>query len=504
MTTIISRDARTGDTIELPVQETAAAQVAALARHARTAEPWLRDLGTTGRAGLLRRLATAVEEHTTGLVDLADKETGLGAARLRGEVARTAWQLRFLADVVADAAYLELTVDHASPGPLGPQPDLRRMLVPLGPIAVFGASNFPFAFSTIGGDSASALAVGCPVVFKSHPGHPQTATAVDEIVRAEIAAAGGPEGVFRTIFGMDAGVALVEASDIAGVGFTGSLTGGRALFDRAVRRPAPIPFYGELGSVNPLVVTPAAARERAADIGTGIAESLLLSAGQFCTKPGLLLVPAGPAGDALVAALSDAVAKSESGPLLTDTIATRFVEQTSTTCADPTVELIAQARCGETRGMVVQTSTAAILQHRGEILEEHFGPFAVVVRYTDHRERDDVLDALPPALTGTVHAAANDPDLSDLVKGLTDRSGRVIVNGYPTGVAVSWSMHHGGPYPASTASADTSVGAASVRRWLRPVTFQNTPSDALPIELRDESQSTLPQRLNGVQLLATR
>lgn len=491
--------------LEVPLQETAPEHVAAVAARARAAAPWLRDLEGCGRAALLRHLADAVEARTTELADIADVETGLGTTRLHGEVGRTVWQLRFLAGVVDDAAYLELTVDHAADGPLGPQPDVRRMLVPLGPIAVFGASNFPFAFSTIGGDSASALGVGCPVVFKAHPGHPRTTAAVDEIVRAEIAAAGGPDGVFTTIYGVESGTALVDAPDITGVGFTGSLAGGRALFDRATQRPVPIPFYGELGSVNPLIVTTAAAQERADEIGEGIAGSVLLGAGQFCTKPGVLLVPAGPDGDKLVATLADAVARSESGPLLTDRIATRFTEQSTSTCADPAITVLAQATSGRTRGLLVETSPAAILDDGAGVLEEHFGPFAVVIRYANHHERDSVLDALPPALTGTVQASdANDPELGELVKRFTDRSGRVIVNGYPTGVAVIWSMHHGGPYPAATAPGETSVGAASLRRWLRPVTFQNTPASALPVELRDESLATLPHRLNGVQQLGTR
>ena len=507
MTAVVqSRDARTGENSELPITQTDPATVEALARHARIAAGWLSAIGIDGRAGLLDQIADRLESSREQLVPAADAETALGATRLNGEIARTAWQLRFLGNVIRDGQYLELTVDDAVEGPIGPQPDLRRMQVPLGPVGVFGASNFPFAFSTIGGDSASALAVGCPVIFKAHPGHPRTTAMTDDIVREAIAAAGGPDGVFQTVYGHEAGTALVEAADICAVGFTGSLSGGRALFDLAARRPVPIPFYGELGSVNPVVVTTAAARERSTDIGRGAAASLLLGAGQFCTKPGIILIPAGPDGDAAATALVEAVTAAECGPLLTEGIQTRFADQIQQSSKHPAAARVARAADGLTPALVVEVDAAAVLADPSDsILEEHFGPFGVIVRYSNHGQRDQVLAALPSALTGTVQAATTEDDeLLALVEALAQRSGRVIVNQYPTGVAVSWAMQHGGPYPSATAPQATSVGAHAIQRWLRPVTYQNTPSAALPPQLRDEDLSALPHRRNGIQRLPQR
>lgn len=501
--TVVSRDARTGVTSELSLFETTVDEIGVLTQRAHSAVEWLRELGPSGRAGLLRGIADGIEAHRDELVVLADIETALGTARLEGEIARTAWQLRFLADVISDGAYLDLTVDEAVQGPIGPQPELRKMLVPLGPIAVFGASNFPFAFSTIGGDSASALAVGCPVLFKAHPGHTRTALAVDEIVRARISEVGGPDGVFCTVMGREAGVALVKDPNVTGVGFTGSLSGGRALFDLAVGRQRPIPFFGELGSLNPVVVTGAAAAERSAEIGVGLAGSLMLGAGQFCTKPGLILVPTGPDGDAVVAALAESISQTEFGPLLTERIQTQFDEQVQHTVTEPEVTIVASAPKGQTRGCVIQIDASRVLAgNQTSILEEHFGPFGVIIRYENTAQRDKVLAIVPAGLTGTVQSAtADDSDLPAVVDILAGQSGRVVVNQYPTGVAVTWTMHHGGPYPASTDAAQTSVGAASVRRWLRPVAFQNTPVDALPAELRDDALEKTPHRLNGIQKL---
>jgi NADP-dependent aldehyde dehydrogenase len=505
MTSVLSIDARSGQTQELDAIESTPPQVAALTAAAVGAMPWLRARGRAGRAALLDRIAEELSSHAEAIVAAADRETALGTTRLTGELTRTAYQLRFLGEVARDGGYLDIVIDRATPDtPMGPRPDLRRMLTPLGPVAVFGASNFPLAFGVAGGDTASALAVGCPVVAKAHPAHPQTSLLIAEAIGRAVRAQGGPEGVFGLVFGYEAGITLVKDPRIAAVGFTGSLPGGRALSGIAAARPRPIPFYGELGSLNPLVVTPAAADERAAELGEGIAGSVLLGQGQFCTKPGLILVPATASGAAVSAALADAVRRSAPGHLLTSQIAAAFTTSTDAVTEDPAVRVLARsdgdAAPGRTGALLVSVPSARLLDgDPGGLATEHFGPFAVVAQYADADELAAVLAALEPALTGTVLAATGgaDPALASVMELLSGRSGRVIVNGFPTGVAVSWAMQHGGPYPAATTS-ETSVGATAVRRWLRPVTYQNAPHDVLPAELRDPAVPGLPRRIDGV------
>lgn len=507
MSAVLSTDARTGEVGEVGASDTDPDQVAALTAAAAAASPWLQRQGRIGRATLLDRIAARIEDASEEIVAAADKETALGTPRLAGELTRTAFQLRFLGEVIRDGGYLDIVIDHATPTtPMGPRPDLRRTLYPLGPVGVFGASNFPLAFSVAGGDSASALAAGCPVVAKAHPAHPATSLLVAAAINEAVGDCGGPSGVFGMVFGVEAGTALVTDPRITAIGFTGSLRGGRALYDAACSRPEPIPFYGELGSVNPLVVSPAAASARGEEIGRGAAASVLLGQGQFCTKPGLLAVPAGTAGDAVTGGLAAAVHDSTPGHLLTSSIAATFHdESTALMAADGITTLASTEGQGTAPGaLVVEVSAESLLAGDAEsLLDEHFGPFAVVVRYEDAREVAAVLAALPPALTGTVHGVRDgtDPDLGPLLDMLSARSGRVIVNGYPTGVAVSWAMHHGGPYPATTAPGDTSVGASAVRRWLRPVTFQDTPQELLPAELRDNPAPGFPRRVDGVLVL---
>ena len=504
MTSVLSIDARSGQPRDLGVTDSTPPQVAALTAAAVSAVPWLRAQGRTGRAALLDRIAAELSSQADSIVAAADRETALGVARLTGELTRTAFQLRFLGGVVRDGGYLDIIIDTATPDtPMGPRPDLRRMLSPLGPVAVFGASNFPLAFGVAGGDTASALAVGCPVVAKAHPAHPETSLLIAEAISRAVSAQGAPAGVFGLAFGYEAGIALVQDPNITAVGFTGSLSGGRALAGIASARPRPIPFYGELGSLNPLVVTSAAADERAGEIGAGIAGSVLLGQGQFCTKPGLILVPATASGAAVTTALADAVRQSAPGHLLTSQIAAAFTTSTCAVAQDPAARVLARADGdagpGLTGALVVAVPAARLLDGDADgLLAEHFGPFAVVAQYADDGELEAVLAAVEPALTGTVLAAADvpDPALATVVELMSRRSGRVIVNGFPTGVAVSWAMHHGGPYPAATTS-ETSVGATAVRRWLRPVTYQNAPQDVLPVELRDAPVPGLPRRVDG-------
>jgi NADP-dependent aldehyde dehydrogenase len=441
----------------------------------------------------LRAVADALETSRDDIIPLTDNETALGEARLAGELTRTCYQLRLFADVLAEGSYLEATIEHAGDTPMGPRPDLRRMLLPLGPIAVFGASNFPLAFSVPGGDTASALAAGCPVVVKAHPAHPQASQLCFEIMVAAL----GREyaGALGIVHGEQAGVDLVEHPVIRAVGFTGSLAGGRFLADRAARRTDPIPFYGEFGSVNTVVVSPSAASARGGEIGIGLAGSAFLSAGQFCTKPGLAFVPAGDGGDALRDAVI-AEARGKSFTMLTDRIAAGFREAAGRLHEVGAPNLVSADVADAPVSAAVLEIELAQLAANDVFLDEVFGPLTVLVRYSEPEDLLAVLRKLPGALTATLHVEQDDPVAGALADAFRAVAGRLIWNGFPTGVAVGWAQHHGGPWPA-TNSIHTSVGASAIRRFLRPVAWQNAPDAALPVELRDEYRE-VPRRIDGV------
>lgn len=499
MTAVMSVDARTGRAVEEIARESSAEEVDAACRRAAGAAAGLDALGRAGRARMLRAMADALEARREDLVRLADRESALGEQRLNGELTRTCFQLRTFADALDDGGYLEATIDHAGDTPMGPRPDLRRMLVPLGPVAVFGASNFPLAFSVPGGDTASALAAGCPVVVKAHPSHPATSQVAYEALSEGAASAEAPEGTIEIVHGVKAGAELVRHPAIRAVGFTGSLRGGRALFDIASSRPDPIPFYGELGSLNPLVITPAAAEERAEEIAKGLAGSFTLGVGQFCTKPGLVFMPEGAAGDRLRDALTGLVGEMGTNAMLNSGIRHAFDHGVRRLQEKPEVQAVVaapRAESGPTGAAPVVFATKASSVRDAE-LEECFGPTTVLATYGSEEELFDAVDALSGALTATVHTGEADTDLPGrLMTKLRDRAGRVIFNGYPTGVAVSWTMSHGGPWPATTNALHTSVGATAMRRFLRPVAWQDAPQDVLPEELRDGTTS-VPRRVDG-------
>jgi NADP-dependent aldehyde dehydrogenase len=460
---------------------------------ARAAEG-MRSATDAERAGWLTAIADRLDDAVDELVAIADEETGLGETRLRGEVARTTGQLRMFAAVVLEGSYLEATIDHAVPDATPPRPDLRRMLRPLGPVAVFAASNFPFAFSVAGGDTASALAVGCPVVVKAHPGHPRLSRRTAELVTAALADAGAPEGAFALVDGFDAGLELVDHPAITAVAFTGSLGGGRALHDRAAARPVPIPFFGELGSINPVVVTADADAARGGDLAAGLAGSFQLGAGQFCTKPGLVFVPEGSGLEAALPAL----VVGDAPRMLTPSIAEGFETGAERVRSVPGVTLLAG---GDPASPVVAVTDVATLRaHEDELLAEVFGPFALVVRYRSRDELAAALEGLDGSLTATLHAAPGEP-VDDLLPRLEAIAGRVLFAGWPTGVAVTWSQHHGGPWPATT-SQHTSVGATAVRRFLRPIVYQDAPDSVLPAALRESNPLNIPRRVDGVARLA--
>jgi NADP-dependent aldehyde dehydrogenase len=450
------------------------------------------------RAAWLEVVADRLDAAADDLVPLAAQETHLGIDRLQGELKRTTFQLRLFAELLRDGSFLQATIDHADPAwPMGPRPDLRRMLRPLGPVAVYAASNFPFAFSVAGGDTASALAAGCPVLLKANPSHPELSAATAARVSEALAEAGAPEGIFAVVMGFETGIALVKDPRIRAASFTGSLRGGRALFDLAVSRPEPIPFYGELGSVNPAFVTPDAGAQRADDLAAGFVGSMSLGHGQFCTKPGLLFVPAGSGLEDRVAALAD---ERPAAPMLSEHIRSGYSEALAQLAERPGVRVIAgKARPeGDPALTILATTVPDLLADSEAITQECFGPAALVVSYGSEDELLAAARVFDGQLTATIHGSGKEPVTSALLDVLTERVGRVVWNGWPTGVSVTYAQHHGGPYPATTSVQTTSVGTAAIERFLRPVTYQDAPDDVLPPALREDNPWRLPRQVDGV------
>ena len=435
------------------------------------------------RAGFLDRVADEIEALGDALLGRASVETALPLARLTGERGRTCAQLRMFATLLRGEP-LGVRIEAGDPArtPL-PKPDLRRTLVPLGPVAVFGASNFPLAFSVAGGDTASALAAGCPVVVKAHPSHPGTSELVAGAIVRAAEAAGMPSGVFGMLHGgPEVGGALVVRREIAAVGFTGSQRSGRALFDLAAARPRPIPVYAEMGSVNPLFVLAGALAERGTRVADGYAASLTMGVGQFCTNPGVVVGPAGAEFDAFLATVSERLQATPEGTMLDEGIRARYQEGVGRLAGHGAVSSCFRAEGA--RPALFVTTAVEFLAHR-ELHEETFGPAAVAVRCASGEEIVEVADALEGQLTATVHFEERDTEaVRGLLPSLVRMAGRVVANGFPTGVEVNAAMQHGGPYPATTDSRGTSVGTAAIERFLRPVAFQDFPAELLPSELR--------------------
>ncbi len=441
------------------------------------------------RAAFLNAIADAIEARGAAITEVGCQETGLPAARLEGERGRTTGQLRLFAGHILKGDYLDRRHDAALPErkPL-PRPDLRLMQRPIGPVAVFGASNFPLAFSTAGGDTAAALAAGCPVVVKGHSAHPGTGEIVAEAVAEAVSACGLHPGVFSLIQGgrRDVGEALVTHPLIRAVGFTGSLAGGRALFDLCAARPEPIPFFGELGSVNPMFLLPAALKARGGEIARGWAGSLTLGAGQFCTNPGIAVVIDGADADAFAEAAVAALSATGAQVMLTDGIAAAYRQGRDRVAGSAGVRELLSSVCDRRNATpyLYRTTGAAWLgnEHLGE---EVFGPLGLVVAVADENEMQAVAVSLKGQLTCTLHLDDADSALGRrLMPVLERKAGRVLANGFPTGVEVADAMVHGGPYPASTNFGATSVGTMSIRRFLRPVSYQNMPEALLPEDLR--------------------
>jgi alpha-ketoglutaric semialdehyde dehydrogenase len=448
------------------------------------------------RAAVLSTLADSLRERVDEIVALCTTETGLSEARLRGEVERTWRQILLFADLIRTGEHLEVVVETADPDykPV-PRPDLRRMTVALGPVAVFAASNFPLAFSVAGGDTASALGAGCPVVCKAHPGHPGTSALVGSLIDAAVAEHGLPAGVFGLVqtASVELATRLVCDDRIEAVGFTGSIAGGRAIFDAAARRARPIPVYAEMGSVNPVVATAAAARERGEAIAEQLAGAVSQHAGQLCTKPGLVFVPTGADGDALARSLGERVSESATALMLGPRLLHGAEAAVSAleSAGQQRVQLLGRGAPAPEGALAlpaaVFATTAAEVRADPSLREERFGPITLVVRYDGLEDLLATLRELEGQLTGTIQLGEEGEDrdaVRAIAQALVSRVGRLVINGVPTGVVVSAAQFHGGPYPATTAPATTSVGSLAIRRFLRPVLYQNAPEWLLPEPLR--------------------
>lgn len=496
-----------GSALEPAFHEASALEVDQAVRHAEDAFEIYRRVGDSARADFLDTVANEIVALGDALLQRAHLETGLPLDRLTGERARTCGQLKMFGALIREGSWVDARIDHANPDrtPV-PKPDLRRMRVPLGPVVVMGASNFPLAFSTAGGDTASALAAGCTVIMKAHGSHPGTAELVATAIYTALEKCGLPAGVFSMLHGAGAVVAqgLVKHPLVRGLGFTGSERAGRALFDIAAARPEPIPVFAEMGSLNPLFVLPGALKERGAAIAAGLKTSFTMGVGQFCTKPGLVLGLGGPAFDAFAEEFRNQVQTTTPATMLNRGICDSFFAGVDRVQAVKGVTVLAEsngdADPAKTQGEPVAFTTDAetfILNH--ELREEIFGPFTLLVVAPTVTELLAATRSLSGQLTATIHASASDlVDFADLISAIERRAGRVVLNAFPTGVEVCPSMQHGGPYPASTDARFTSVGTAAIERWVRPVSFQGFPQTALPPELRDENPRGILRTVNGI------
>ncbi len=458
------------------------------------------------RAGLLRKIAELIEANATVIQERANQETALPIARLQGETARTCGQLRLFASLIEEGWWLDARIDHgdANRKPL-PKPDVRSLLTALGPVVVFCSSNFPLAFSVAGGDTASALAAGCPVIVKPHQGHLGTSELVALCVQQAVKECEAPEGTFSMMYGAgrDVGIVLVKHPLVKAVGFTGSRAGGRALMDAAAARPEPIPVYAEMGSINPVFILPGALRQNAESIATGLHGSVTLGVGQFCTNPGLVFTEAGAASEPFVKKLENLMAGTAPGTMLTADLCAAYREGVEKFAKivgvnrASTGSTTASAGSAQAGAALFLTDAATFLKTR-ELMEEVFGPSTLVVHYG---ARDEVLAAarnLEGQLTATLHGTPEDLAANrDLVSILETKAGRIVFNGFPTGVEVCHAMTHGGPYPATADGRSTSVGTRAIERFVRPVCYQNFPDAALPDELKEANPLRLWRLVDG-------
>lgn len=494
-------DAATGEALEPEFFEASAGDVADACTAAAEAQKVFGTLPLKERAAFLRLAADKIDALGDELTQRAMAESGLPEARLNGERGRTVGQLRLFADEVEDGAWQGLRIDHSDQDRTPPKPDLRMRKIPLGPVAVFGASNFPLAFSVAGGDTASALAAGCCVVVKGHPAHPGTSELVAGAIAEAVAESDLPAGMFSLLSGTDyaLGEALVSDPRIAAVGFTGSRAGGLALMQRAAARKVPIPVYAEMSSINPVVLMPARLEQGPADLALAYVGSLSLGAGQFCTNPGIILTVEGEATDRFLAATKDALAAVPAQTMLTGGISEAYRSGVAKLGGLDGAELLGvgedgSATCGRAH---VYTVSGADFLDNNTFGQEVFGPSSIVVRCADLAEVARVLEGLEGQLTATLHMIEDDyEEASRLIPILEQKAGRIIANAWPTGVDVTHAMVHGGPYPATSDGRSTSVGTLAIDRFLRPVSYQDMPSALLASQLQDDSSATL-RRIDG-------
>ncbi len=467
--------------------------------------PVYAKLSGAAKAEFLRAIATGLESIAEELVQRAHIESGLHIPRLKGELGRTADQLRLFATLAEEGSWVQARIDPALPDrkPL-PRADIRSMLRPLGPVVVFGASNFPLAFSVAGGDTASALAAGNPVIVKAHPAHPGTSELVAYVITRAAAACNLPVGVFALLFdaGTSIATALVQHPSIKAVGFTGSLSAGRALIDLAAARPDPIPCFTEMSSTNPLIILPQALAKHAPAIAASLFDSFTLGVGQFCTKPGLVFLPTGTDGDAFAEELQIRTRQGSGAVMLTEGICGSFHSGLAQRRSHPHMQILAEAPIAAEPGFraaptLLQTTGEALLAHP-ELAHELFGPTTVLVRYTSRNQLLALAQALEGQLTASLHATESDLlSIPGLLEILERKAGRILFNGFPTGVEVCHAMVHGGPYPATADSRFTSVGSQAIFRFARPVCYQNFPPSALPEELKDKNPLHIWRLIDG-------
>lgn len=477
--------------------------VEAAAAAAAEAFPVYRATTSEQRAAFLEAIAGRIEEGSEALIARATAESGLPQARITGEVGRTTGQLRLFAAVLREGSWNGARIDTAQPdrSPL-PRPDIRQRFIALGPVAVFSASNFPLAFSVAGGDTASALAAGCPVIVKGHDAHPGTSEIVARAIAAAVADSGLPAGTFSLLFGsgQELGIALVTDPRIKAVGFTGSRSGGTALVAAAAARPEPIPVYAEMSSINPVFLLDGALRTRGSELGKAFIGSLTMGSGQFCTNPGLVIAVDGPGLDAFVDAAREAISTAPATPMLTPNIARSYASGVQTLSG--TAELVGRGEPATSETAchaALFTTDAKSFLASEELQAEVFGSSSLIVRCADADEVRVVARGIEGQLTATVHADDSDlPAAGELLPLLELKAGRILFNGWPTGVEVSHAMVHGGPFPATSDSRTTSVGARAIERFLRPVAYQDVPKALLPTAIADGNPEGLWRRVDGL------
>jgi NADP-dependent aldehyde dehydrogenase len=458
-------------------------------------------LTASKRAEFLETIANNIEALGDELLNIANKETNLPLPRLTGERGRTCFQLRMFANMLRKGDYVDATIDTAVPDKTPPKPDIRQMLYPLGPVVVFGASNFPFAYSTAGGDTASALAAGCPVIVKAHPAHLLTSTMVAEAIQQAIKSNAIPEHTFQHITETDfsAGKALVQDENIAAVGFTGSRIGGRALYDYANARKNPIPVFAEMGSVNPVVLLEGTLTANAETIAKNYAGSITLGMGQFCTNPGILIGVKSDALTSFAIHLANELNHVAVAPMLHEGIQNAYFKNSTHALSQTGINCLTKnTPAANAANPVLTTVEASIFLANPDLAEEVFGPYSILVQCENDAQLVEVWKSIQGQISTTIMGTDNDLEKNkNLLEIATTIAGRVLLNGVPTGVEVCDSMVHGGPYPASTDSRFTAVGVKAVKRWLRPISFQNWPDHLLPNYLQNKNELGIWRTING-------